>query len=202
MDITSTFVLAAEPVPQIATWVADPSDAPAAAVPVAATRPSTRSSVSAQPLHRLIEVRRREHITRRAIAQRLGVSVREVEEQERPSSDMRLSDLYRWQKALRVPMAELLNEPDGVLSPPVELRARLLRAMKTVRLLQERARQVSTRRLVEMLVDQLVEIMPELKDTTAWPATGPRRGRNDLGQAFFRKPSLQALNELDRLEGE
>jgi transcriptional regulator with XRE-family HTH domain len=202
MDITNTFVLAAAPVPQIATWVADPGDKPAVTVPVAAPGPSTSSPVSARPLHHLGEVRRREHITRRAAAQRLGVSIREVEEQENPSSDLRLSDLYRWEKALRVPMTELLNEPDGVLSPPVELRARLLRAMKTVRLIQERARQVSTRRLVEMLVDQLVEVMPELKDTTAWPATGPRRSRNDLGQAYFRRPSLHALNELDRLEEE
>jgi transcriptional regulator with XRE-family HTH domain len=202
MDVTNTFALATAPIPQIATWVADPGDKPAAAVPVVTSRRSTSSPKSAQPLHHLGEVRRRERITRRRLAQRLGISIREVEEQEKPSSDMRLSDLYRWQKALGVPIAELLNEPDGLLSPPVKLRSRLLRAMKTVRLIQERARQVSTQRLVEMLVDQLVEVMPELKDTTAWPATGPRRSRNDLGQAFFRRPSLQALNELDRLEGE
>jgi len=56
------------------------------------------------------------------------------------------------------------------------------------------------RRLVEMLVDQLVGIMPELKDTAAWPAVGPRRSKRDLGQAFFRRPSLHPLDELDRLE--
>ena len=62
---------------------------------------------------------------------------------------MRLSELLRWQRALGVPFAELLNEPDGELFPPVQLRARLLRAMKTVRTIQERARQASVRRLAE-----------------------------------------------------
>ena len=51
---------------------------------------------------------------------------------------MLLSDLHRWQQALAVPIAELLGEPEGELSPPVRLRPRLLRAMKTVRSIQQR----------------------------------------------------------------
>ena len=99
---------------------------------------------------------------------------------------MPLSDLYRWQKLLQVPLAELLSEPAGELSPPLQLRARLLRAMKTVRSIQEVARQVSVQRLASVLVAQILEIMPELKDTIAWPAVGHRRKQSELGQAFFR----------------
>jgi hypothetical protein len=88
---------------------------------------------------------------------------------------MLLSNLYRWQEVLEVPLVELLHEPDGELSPPVQLRARLLRAMKTVRSIQRGAQQTSIRRLATMLVEQLVEIMPELKNIVPWPAASHRR---------------------------
>jgi transcriptional regulator with XRE-family HTH domain len=152
--------------------------------------PPVRSPAAGRRLQRLGEVRRREGIPRGKIAHRLGVSVRQVEQQEQPSSDMSLSELYRWQKALGVPAAELLQEPNGELSPPVQLRARLLRAMKTARLIEEVARQPSLRRLVKSLMEQLLDVMPELRDTTAWPVVGHRRKQEDLGQAFFRRLSL------------
>ena len=100
-----------------------------------------------------------------------------------------------------MPIAELLDEPEGELSPPVRLRARLLRVMKTVRSIQQRARQAPMRRLAETLVTQLVEVMPELTEATAWPAIGQRRRKQELGQAFFRRLSLDPLDELDGPEG-
>ena len=41
------------------------------------------------------------------------------------------------------------------------------------------------RRLVETLVAQLVEVMPELTEAAAWPAFGRRRRKLDLGQALL-----------------
>ncbi len=156
---------------------------------VSVALPPARSPASGRPLQRLGEVRRREGLPRGRIAHRLGVSVRQVEQQEEPSSDMSLSDLYRWQEALGVPAAELLQEPAEELSPPVQLRARLVRVMKTARLIEEMARQTPVRRLVKSLLDQLLEVMPELKETTAWPVVGHRRRQDELGQAFFRRLS-------------
>ncbi len=186
--------VSAAPVGESATWLATLDGKPTTdALPV--TLPSARSSASGRRLHRLGEVRRREGLPRGKIARRLGISIRQVEQQEEPSSDLLLSDLYRWQAALGVPAAELLHEPNGELSPPVQQRARLLRAMKTVRLIEELARQESVRRLVQTLVEQLIEAMPELKDTTAWPAVGHRRKQDELGQAFFRRLSLDFFVE-------
>jgi transcriptional regulator with XRE-family HTH domain len=190
------------PLVQTTTLAADFGGKPVpAANAVSAALPPTSSPAPGRSLHRLGEVRQRERLTRGKVAKLLGISIREVEQQEQSSSDMLLSDLYRWRKALGVPVAELLNEPDGELSPPVQLRARLVRVMKTVRSIQERARQASVRRLAEMLVEQLVEVMPELKDTVAWPAVGQRRRTQDFGQAFFRGFSLRSLDEADRPEG-
>jgi transcriptional regulator with XRE-family HTH domain len=157
--------------------------------------PPARLPARGRPLQRLGEVRRREGLPRGKIAHRLGISVRQVQQQEEPSSDISLSDLYRWQEALGVPAAELLHEPDGELSPPVKLRARLVRAMKTARLIEELAREAPVRRLIKTLLEQLIKAMPELKDTTAWPAVGHRRKQDELGQAFFRRLSLDFFVE-------
>jgi len=139
-----------------------------------------------RPLHRLGDVRRREGLTLHAVARQLGISIEAVKHQEDPASDLRLSDLYRWEEVLQVPASELLREPGGDLSPPVQLRARLLRIMKTARSIEEQARQISIRRLTAMLIEQIVSVMPELKDTAAWPTVGQRRSHRELGQAYHR----------------
>jgi len=125
-----------------------------------------------RPMHRLGEVRRREGLSLQKIARHLGLSIEEVQRQENPLSDLRLSDLHHWQQALDVPIAELLVETNGELSVPIGLRTQLLRAMKTVRSIESDARQTSIRRLAEMLADQLVEIMPELKNASKWSHPG------------------------------
>ena len=159
---------------------------------------SSTASPPARSLHRLAEVRRQEGVADCSIARRLGVSIREVRRQEQPTSDLHLSELYRWQEALQVPAAELLNEPEGELSPPVELRAMLVRVMKTARSIEQRAQQASVRRLVTTLVDQILAIMPELKDTLAWPTVGHQRKRHDFGQAFFRRLSVDPVEEIEQ----
>ena len=89
-------------------------------------------STEAQPLHRLGLVRRLQGISRRTVARRLNMEVEQVRKQELASSDLPLSALYAWQKALEVPIAELLIEADGSLASPVLERSRLVRLMKTM----------------------------------------------------------------------
>jgi transcriptional regulator with XRE-family HTH domain len=135
-----------------------------------------------KPLHRIADVRRRQDISARSAARRLRVSIDEVRRQEEPANDMLLSELLRWQQALDVPLAELLVETDGPLSEPVMIRARLLRIMKTVRAIQEAATNSSIQRFATMLEEQLVDLMPELKDVAAWHSIGHRRPLNELGR--------------------
>ena len=178
MNVIANYVEAVGPIPllQTTSLTVGPGGATVAAANAGSVAPRPTDSPAAErPLHRLGEVRQQEGLARDKVAQLLGISIDEVARQEQPSSDMLLSELRRWQKALRVPIAELLNEPDGEYSPPVQLRARLLLVMKTVRSIQERARQAPMQRLAEQLVEQLVEVMPELKHIAAWPAVGPSR---------------------------
>jgi transcriptional regulator with XRE-family HTH domain len=149
-----------------------------------------------RPLHQLGVVRRREGLSRRAVARRLGTDVHSVKRQEEQTADMSLSQLYQWQAALGVPASELLADTEEALSPPVMKRAQMLRVMKTIAALRQRAPEGPLRRMAQMLAEQILEVMPELKDVTAWNAVGPRRSLSDLGQAAYRRLSLDALEDL------
>jgi len=110
----------------------------------------------------------------------------QVRRQEDPLCDMPLSDLYRWQEALEVPVVDLLVDSNTPLSEPVLTRARLLRIMKTVRAMKESANTVAIHRFTTMLEQQLIELMPELSDVTAWHSVGQRRSPSEMGRTAER----------------
>jgi len=134
-------------------------------------------------LHRIAEVRQQQRVTLRNVARRLGLPLPLVRRQEQADCDLRLSDLLRWQEVLEVPIAELLVEGDGQLSGPVLERSRMVKLMKTAAAIKERSREPSIQRLCGMLVDQVLEIMPELADVSPWHSVGQRRTRDELGRA-------------------
>jgi transcriptional regulator with XRE-family HTH domain len=148
-------------------------------------------------LHRIAEVRRQQGVTIRIVARRLGIPLPVVRRQEQPDCDLRLSDLLRWQEVLEVPVAELLVEAEGQLSGPVLERSRMVKLMKTAAAIRDRANDPAVERMVTMLVEQILEIMPELADVTPWHSVGQRRTREELGRTarmvvseeMFRRPS-------------
>jgi transcriptional regulator with XRE-family HTH domain len=149
-----------------------------------------------RPMHRLKTVRRQEGVSQSTVARRLGVPLGEIKCQEEESTDLPLSQLYKWQEVLQVPLMELLAESDEPLSAGVMQRAKLVRLMKTARAIQQRARQVGVQRMAEVLVQQLVELMPELEDVTPWPEVGQPRTLSELGQVVQRRLSEEALSHL------
>lgn len=116
------------------------------------------------PLHHLREVRLREEVSLRTMSRRLGVRLATVKEQESCSTDIPLSVLYQWQSALGVPAGELLVDGDDPLSSPKEKRDKLLQLMKTASSLSEQSKQLEIRRMIETIINQLIEIMPELDE--------------------------------------
>jgi transcriptional regulator with XRE-family HTH domain len=133
-------------------------------------------------LHRISIVRQRQGVTLRNVARRLGVELATIRRQEQPDCDLRLSDLQRWQEVLEVPMAELLEEGDGQLSGPVLERSRMVKLMKTAAAIRERTSGTPVGRVVSMLIEQILEIMPELEDVTPWHTVGQRRTLDDVGR--------------------
>ena len=133
--------------------------------------------------HRLAEVRQQQGVTLRNVSRRLGIDMGEVRRQEQSDSDLRISDLLNWQQVLEVPIAELLVEAEGQLSGPVLERSRMVKLMKTAAAIREQSEGTPAHRLAVMLVDQILEIMPELRDVTPWHNVGQRRSLDDVGRA-------------------
>jgi transcriptional regulator with XRE-family HTH domain len=147
-----------------------------------AVPPSSTGGQQPRKLHRLREARLRQGLSVRCVAQRLGQTTNEVRAQEEEFADINISELYRWQAVLDVPIEELINDPQDTLSTRVQTRARLLNVMTTAMAIRRHAQAEEERYLVRQLIEQLIEIMPELKEVTGWPATGHRRTTEDIGK--------------------
>jgi len=130
-------------------------------------------------LHRIREVRREQGVSSKRASQLMGKSVEAIRAEEAETTDLRLSQLYEWQRLLEVPIEDLLVEPHAPLSEPVLKRARMVRLMKTVQAIMERSNQPSVRRLAQTMVNQLVEIMPELEGVTPWNSLDRKNARNE-----------------------
>jgi transcriptional regulator with XRE-family HTH domain len=159
--------------------------------------PAAGQERSRQQLQRLAVVRRQEGVSRRTIARRLGIGVREVRAQEQESADLLLSTLYRWKEVLNVPISDLLEEDVGELSTPIMFRAKLLLVMRTAATILERTRNPATHRMAQFMAEQLIEIMPELKDTIPWPSVGKRRRHHELGRAARLRLPADLMRDLD-----
>ena len=59
-------------------------------------------------------------------------------------------------------------------------------AVKTAAAMLEKAHSNSLRRMVTILIEQLVDIMPELREVTAWNTVGQRRTLDDYGRVVER----------------
>jgi len=149
--------------------------------------PGKFSAEPAPQLQRLAEVRQQQGFSQHNMARRLGVERSVVSQQEEATADLPLSELYRWQKVLKVPVADLLVDSNASLSTPVMERARLVKLMKTTMSIREKVQGKSLRGMATMLVDQLLEIMPELHDVAAWQTVGQRRTLDDLGRIVDRQ---------------
>lgn len=163
-----------------------------------ASVPSVSPSEVGKPLHRIHNVRLRQGVSLRSAARSSGTDIRQLRLQEQESTDLRITDLKKWQKALGVPLQELLVESDDPLSRPVMERARMVKLMKTATAIKERTESQGIERLAQMLADQLVEIMPELKEVSPWHNFGQRRSLEEYGAIVDRQISEDTLYDSCR----
>ena len=148
------------------------------------------------PLHRLRTVRQQQGVSLRRVARALKIEPSEVRRQECEQTDLPLSLLYEWQKVLEVPLDELLVETDDRLSAPILERAQLLKLMKTAAAIREKADSPSLRRLVQMLINQLVAITPERADVPPCHVVRQRRRLEEFGAVVERRLSGGVWRDL------
>ncbi len=124
-------------------------------------------------LHRLTAVRREKGMSRRELAERLGISVGELRVRE-TSPDLPISMLCQWASVLGVPVTELVVEPDDCLPPTRLAQSQATRLMTVAAKLRDRSRRRAIQRLAQTFVEQLAEILPALQQ---------------LGQKNHRRPA-------------
>lgn len=133
--------------------------------------------------HRIAEVRKSQGLTERTVAKRMGIDVRTFRTFECATTDLTISELMAVQRALEVPLIDLL-EDSTALSRPVDERAKLVKTMKTAVAIRETKTGGRVGKLAEMLCNQLVDLMPELSEVSGWPQFGARRGESAIGKAL------------------
>lgn len=106
------------------------------------------------------EARTAQGVSLESISRFLGMTPRQIKALEDSSYDPRVSEIHKWQKALDIPISELISECECELSGPILSRAKMVRLMKTAISLREAEKMKST--LSQLLIDQILEIMPEL----------------------------------------
>jgi hypothetical protein len=143
--------------------------------------PKLAGPASERPLHRIAQVMQQEGVGLRTAARRMNVSPPQARAESDATCDLTLSDLYRWQTALNVPVADLLIEPEVALSPAVAWRSQLVKAMRTVRSIQLLVDDEAVQTLTIQLIKQLTDMMPELTDVAPWPLKGRPRTTDELG---------------------
>lgn len=150
-----------------------------------------------RPLHRLATVREEQNVSLTRIAKRLSIDIAEARRQSLETTDLLLSQLYRWREILEVPVGELVIEPEEIPNNPVRNRGQLIKIMKTARTIRENVQEENLVILAQLLIDQLVEMMPELANISAWPSVGQAREQRDLGQAVYRRFDSSVSRRLE-----
>jgi transcriptional regulator with XRE-family HTH domain len=162
--------------------------------PVVAVVPVVVSpEVSLPSLHRITEVRRQQGVSLRSASNACGVSAPKLRAQEVDTTDLKISDLHKWQEALDVPVSELLEEPGLGLSQAIQERAQMVKLMKTAAAMLEAADAPAIKGLAKEIVDELVDFMPELKEVGPWHSVGQRRGANEFGRVMEQPISLMGI---------
>lgn len=151
-------------------------------------------SETVKPLHRISLVRKAQKVSLRIVSRRMGIPLSQARDEERRNCDLRVSDLLRWGKALGVPVEELLVELDEIpLSAGVAYRAKLVLIAKAAMSLADIVENESSKILVDNLLQQLKEMMPELADVRPWHSVGQRRSHEEYGVAAQRTLSESEL---------
>lgn len=144
-------------------------------------------------MHRIASVRERQKMSLRATAKKMGLRESELRCEEDEKSDLRLSRLYAWQRALNVPISDLLVEPDSGLIRPSLPPDHLLWLMKTATSIREQTENESVRVLAQSLINHIVEIGPELEDVSPSPSFGSRPSADEEREGLFDRDIPQEI---------
>lgn len=135
-------------------------------------------------LHRLGEIRKMRKLSVADVARKLQLEPEDVRQQEQATTDLTLSLLYRWQQLLKVPIGDLVIDAHNPLATPSIRREKLAEVMQLALWILANTKQPGIRRMAHTLIDQLVELAPELKPIAAAHSAGQHQRFDEQGRAM------------------
>ena len=126
-------------------------------------------------MHCIRSIRLEKGVSLQSVASRTGEDAASLERQEQELTDLKLSDLHKWREALDVPLSELIVDLDAPVQRPAMERTRIVQLFQTAETIYARSPSLALKRMAHTLVEQLVEIMPELASISPWHRDGSRQ---------------------------
>ena len=142
--------------------------------------PRMNGNLTVRRWHRLRTVREREGISLKTVSRRSHVGVPQLRQEEDETRDLTLSQLYVWQRALRVPISELMVDAEDSLDEKIRLRCAMLRLTRTAKTILRESRTATVRNLAQTMLNQIYEVMPEAAAMGPWNEVGQRRSPQDV----------------------
>ena len=130
--------------------------------------------------HRIRTIRQREGVSLKTVSRRVHVGMQRLRQEEDETRDLTLSQLYVWQKALRVPVSELVIDAEEALEEKIRLRAALLRLTRTAKTILREQPEGKVADLAQTMLNQIYEVMPEAEAMGPWNEVGRRRNPDDM----------------------
>jgi transcriptional regulator with XRE-family HTH domain len=135
------------------------------------------TSIPKSGLHRLADVRQQKGLSWFDVARRIGITAEEVRLQEE-AADLPISTLNLWAAALKVPVTDLIVEPEEWFHATHLARSQAERLLRVAAKLRDGSRRRSIQRLAQTFLDQLTEIQPALTSHANGNGTGYLRSRS------------------------
>lgn len=169
---------------------------PASVIPAREVK-KTQSKQAQRMFHQIAQVRENQGMSIQNCARKLGISLQEAREQEKPTTDLTLSQLIAWKEVLDVPFSELVGPFEDELQNPIRNRAELLKVMKSAKYIHQHTRESRIRTMAENQIGQILEIIPEFETVSPWPEVGQSHEARQPGVAASRRFDPEVERRLD-----
>ncbi|MBQ6159009.1 MAG: helix-turn-helix transcriptional regulator [Thermoguttaceae bacterium] len=169
---------------------------PAPVVPAKEVK-KVRPEQAKRTFHQIAQVRESQGMSIQNCARKLGIPLQEAREQEKPTSDLTISQLIAWKEVLDVPLSELVGPFEDELQNPIRNRAKLLKVMKSAKYIHQHTRESRIRTMAENQIDQILEIVPEFETVSPWPEVGQSHEARQPGVAVSRRFDPEIERRLD-----
>ena len=138
------------------------------------TETAAETKKNGETFHNIREIRTRKGISLDYCAEEIGISLEAAREQEKPTSNLCISQLIKWADVLNVQYSEILGPEEGDLDDPIFHLEELLEVRELAKSIHGGTREENTHYVAENLITVLDNLILDSRDVA---------GGDNFGQA-------------------